>query len=213
MQNAGITMTLKPEEQSTEINDVIARQVPGRGLAEPPGLRPRHPVGVVALRKPAGQASADPGSTAPVAKNIGPPSADGPVGNNCDNAVNFSKFNDPEINKDLETGRTSTDPAIRKAAYEDLNKEFAKQVWEAWALLVGMDDALPDQHPRDPRTEPPDGDVTRRHRRAARRRTPASRAASTSRGSGSRKAFRQQEAKRTRLGRNRSEGCEQHCGV
>ena len=132
MQKAGMTMTLKPEEQSTEINDVIARQVPGRGLAQPPGLRPRHPVGVVALQQAPGQASADPGRRTE-AKNIGPASADGPVGNNCDNAVNFSKFNDPEINKDFETGRTSTDPAVRKQAYEDMNKEFAKQVWEAWA--------------------------------------------------------------------------------
>jgi peptide/nickel transport system substrate-binding protein len=132
MQQAGITMTLKPEEQSTEINDVIAGKFQGAAWRNHPGFDPDTQWVWWHCSKPAGQASADPGSTAPEAKNIGLPSSAGPVGNNCDNAVNFSKFNDPEINKDFETGRTSTDPAARKAAYEDMNKEFAKQVWEAW---------------------------------------------------------------------------------
>ena len=90
-------------------------------------------MGVVALRRRTGLGGSlrvprrHSGTT-----NIGLPTADGPVGNNCNNLVNFSKFNDPEINKDLETGRESTDPTVRKTAYEDINKEFAKQVWEAW---------------------------------------------------------------------------------
>jgi peptide/nickel transport system substrate-binding protein len=132
MQAAGMTMTLKPEEQSTEISDVIAGSFEAAAWRNHPGFDPDTQwVWWHCTAKP-GQASAGFGSTSPNAPNIGVPTADGPVGNNCDNAVNFSKFNDPEINKDLETGRTSTDPAARAAAYEDLNKEFAKQVWEAW---------------------------------------------------------------------------------
>ncbi len=51
--------------------------------------------------------------------------------------VNFSKINDPIIDKDLDDGRIQTDPAKRQADYEDLNREFAKQaynIWTWWAL-------------------------------------------------------------------------------
>jgi peptide/nickel transport system substrate-binding protein len=132
MQAAGMTMTLKPEEQSTEISDVIAGSYQAAAWRNHPGFDPDTQWVWWHCTSKAGQASAEPGSSAPNAPNIGPASADGPVGNNCDNAVNFSKFNDPEINKDLETGRATTDPTARANAYEDLNKEFAKEVWEAW---------------------------------------------------------------------------------
>jgi hypothetical protein len=46
--------------------------------------------------------------------------------------VNFSRFNDAIINKAFERARASGDPTVRKTAYEDINKEFAKQVWEGW---------------------------------------------------------------------------------
>jgi peptide/nickel transport system substrate-binding protein len=46
--------------------------------------------------------------------------------------TNFSKINDPIIDKDLDAGRTETDPAKRQADYEDLNREFAKQAYNIW---------------------------------------------------------------------------------
>jgi peptide/nickel transport system substrate-binding protein len=48
--------------------------------------------------------------------------------------VNFSRFNDAIINKAFEKARATDDVAVRKTAYEDINKEFAKQLWEAWGF-------------------------------------------------------------------------------
>ena len=50
----------------------------------------------------------------------------------CDNLVNFNGFNDATINADLEKGRVETDPVKRRAMYEDLNREFAKQLYDIW---------------------------------------------------------------------------------
>jgi peptide/nickel transport system substrate-binding protein len=50
----------------------------------------------------------------------------------CDNLVNFGGFNDATINADLDKGRTSTDEATRKAAYEDLNRQFSKELYNLW---------------------------------------------------------------------------------
>lgn len=50
----------------------------------------------------------------------------------CDNPVNFSGFNDPDINRALDEGRTNTDPATRRQDYEEINKQFATQLWSLW---------------------------------------------------------------------------------
>ena len=50
----------------------------------------------------------------------------------CDNLVNFGAFNDPVINKALEDGRSNPDPAARKADYETINRQFAKEVYDGW---------------------------------------------------------------------------------
>jgi peptide/nickel transport system substrate-binding protein len=50
----------------------------------------------------------------------------------CDNPVNFGAFNDPTISTDQEKGRVETDPAKRAALYEDLNKQFSKQLYNLW---------------------------------------------------------------------------------
>ena len=50
--------------------------------------------------------------------------------------TNFSKINDPEIDRLLDEGRTNADPATRAAAYKGITKEFAKQVWNVWAWYV-----------------------------------------------------------------------------
>ncbi|MGI8755184.1 MAG: hypothetical protein ACR2MB_04855 [Acidimicrobiales bacterium] len=48
------------------------------------------------------------------------------------NPVNFGRFNDPVINQALDTGRSTTDAAKRKAAYEAINRQFAKNVWNVY---------------------------------------------------------------------------------
>jgi len=133
MQKAGMKVNLKPTEQSQEINDVIAGSYQAAAWRNHPGFDPDtqwvwwHCNAAPASVAPAGASSAPP-------KNVGVSTPSGAVGNNCDNLVNFSKFNDPVINKAFEAGRVSTDPAARKKAYEDINKEFGKQVWEAWSF-------------------------------------------------------------------------------
>jgi len=49
-----------------------------------------------------------------------------------DNPVNFGRFNDPVINENLDTGRTNPDRDTRREAYEAINRQFAKQVWNVW---------------------------------------------------------------------------------
>jgi peptide/nickel transport system substrate-binding protein len=46
--------------------------------------------------------------------------------------VNFGRIKDPEIDKLLNEGRTSTDQAARKTIYEDLNKRFGEEVYNLW---------------------------------------------------------------------------------
>ena len=50
--------------------------------------------------------------------------------------MNFGRINDPVIDKLLDQGRAEPDPAKRKTIYEDLNREFAKQVWNVWAWFT-----------------------------------------------------------------------------
>ncbi len=54
----------------------------------------------------------------------------------CDNPVNFGGFNDPIINSDLDKARVTLDQATRTSLYEDINREFAKQVWNVWGQYV-----------------------------------------------------------------------------
>jgi len=76
--------------------------------------------------------------------------------------TNFGKFNDPQMNALLDQGRAETDPAKRKAIYEDVNRLFAKQVynlwlnWTQWDVGTATDvqgimgPALPDGSPPSP---------------------------------------------------------------
>jgi len=48
------------------------------------------------------------------------------------NPVNFGRFNDPVINKNLDIGRSNPDRTTRREAYEAINKQFSKQVWNVW---------------------------------------------------------------------------------
>jgi peptide/nickel transport system substrate-binding protein len=51
----------------------------------------------------------------------------------CDNPVNFAGFNDADINRLLDEGRVELDEAKRKTIYEDLNKEFANELYDLWS--------------------------------------------------------------------------------
>ena len=46
--------------------------------------------------------------------------------------VNFGRLDDPEIDRLLEEGRVSSDQAERTKIYEDLNRQFAKEVHNVW---------------------------------------------------------------------------------
>ncbi|MCU1430873.1 MAG: hypothetical protein JWL83_4873 [Actinomycetia bacterium] len=128
MKAVGITMNIKQEEQSTMINDAISGNFQVTAWRNHPGFDPD-------TQWVWWHCGAVPAAASPTETNIGEP---GPPqnGNNCNNAVNFGRFNDAQINKNFETGRSNPDPAVRKTAYEDLNKSFAKQVWNAWGFYA-----------------------------------------------------------------------------
>jgi len=46
--------------------------------------------------------------------------------------VNFGRIKDPRIDKALDDGRVESDPAKRKAIYEDLNRAFVDGAWNLW---------------------------------------------------------------------------------
>jgi peptide/nickel transport system substrate-binding protein len=48
------------------------------------------------------------------------------------NPVNFGRFDDPVINENLDLARSEPDPEARRAAYEAVNEQFAKEVWNVW---------------------------------------------------------------------------------
>ncbi len=124
VQAAGMKMTIKQVDEATLINYAIAGTFQASAWRNHPGFDPDTQwVWWHCNAKPAGAA----GTT-----HAGTDDATNVTGNNCDNLVNFSKFNDAIINKNFEDARYSADPALRKTAYENINKEFAKQVWEAW---------------------------------------------------------------------------------
>lgn len=52
-------------------------------------------------------------------------------------ALNFNRFQDPDIDAQLEILRTNPDPAARTAAAEEINRIFGEQVynlWTSWAI-------------------------------------------------------------------------------
>ena len=124
MQSAGISMTIKQVDEATLINYAIAGTFQASAWRNHPGFDPDTQwVWWHCSVPPAG---------ADGATHTGTGDAAHTTGNNCDNLVNFSKFNDSVINKAFERARATADPKIREAAYQEINKEFAKQVWEGW---------------------------------------------------------------------------------
>ncbi len=105
MSQVGIKMSVKVVDESQGINNVIGKQFQAVGWRNYPGYDP---------------------DTEWVwwhcANKVVP----------CDNPVNFNGFNDPVINQALEDARGSTDAAQRKADYETINKQFAKELYNGW---------------------------------------------------------------------------------
>jgi peptide/nickel transport system substrate-binding protein len=106
VEKIGIKMTVKAVDESQGINNVIGKQFQAVGWRNHPGFDP---------------------DTEWVWWHCSPVPA-----NTCDNPVNFNGFNDPVINKALEDARSSTDPAQRKTDYENVNREFAKMLYNGW---------------------------------------------------------------------------------
>jgi peptide/nickel transport system substrate-binding protein len=52
---------------------------------------------------------------------------------NTGSLVNFGKIADPDMQALLDEGRSTVDPAQRKAIYQKINKEFSKQLFNVWA--------------------------------------------------------------------------------
>jgi len=103
----GVTVRIKPEEQAALINDAIGGKFQAMTWRNHPGGDP---------------------DTQYVWWYDGNPD---PV--KVGNPVNFGRINDPEMDRLLEQGRQEADPAKRKVIYENLNREFAKKVWNVWA--------------------------------------------------------------------------------
>jgi peptide/nickel transport system substrate-binding protein len=123
MKAAGMQMNIKQEEQSKMIDDAIQGSYQASAWRNHPGFDPD-------AQWVWWHCDATPADAAG-SSNVGNPPAP-QTGNNCDNPVNFSRFNDATINQDLETGRTNPDPSAREQAYEGVNKAFAAQTWEGW---------------------------------------------------------------------------------
>jgi peptide/nickel transport system substrate-binding protein len=123
MKAAGIDMSIKQVDQTTLINDAIFGNFQANGWRNHPGFDPDTQwVWWHCDDEPA----AVNGAT-----NVAP---EGPPvnGNNCNNAVNFSKFNDSKINEAFEQARGISDEAQRTTHYETINKQFAENLWEGW---------------------------------------------------------------------------------
>jgi peptide/nickel transport system substrate-binding protein len=132
MEKAGMKVSLKPVEQSQEINDVIYNSYQAAAWRNHPGFDPD--TQRVWWHCSVPPASVKPDSSPGGPANVGISTPEGAVGNNCENLVNFSRFNDPVISKAFDDARASNSEAVRKKNYETINREFGKQVWEAWSF-------------------------------------------------------------------------------
>ncbi len=68
---------------------------------------------------------------------------------NTGSLVNFGKIADPELQALMDQGRSETDPAKRKAIYQQVDKLFGAKVYNVWALLRRLDRRGPEERPGD----------------------------------------------------------------
>jgi peptide/nickel transport system substrate-binding protein len=123
---AGMTMNIKQVDEATLINNAIYGTYQASAWRNHPGFDPD----TQWVWWHCGVPPADIAGTT----HAGDSDATHVTGNNCDNPVNFSRFNDAIINKNFEKARATDNLAVRKTAYENINKEFAKQLWEGWGF-------------------------------------------------------------------------------
>ena len=141
MKAAGITMGIKQEVQSKNINDVIAGNYQVSGWRNHPGFDPDDQWVWWHCYAPPAAGTPQPG--VPAATDIavpGPPSN----GNNCDNPVNFGRFNDTVINKAFETGRSSADATPARPRTKSREQGVRQAVLERLGLVLDLDDSVPD---------------------------------------------------------------------
>jgi peptide/nickel transport system substrate-binding protein len=66
---------------------------------------------------------------------------------NPPNPINFARFDDTDIDRLLDEGRTNPDDSARQQIYEDLNRRFAEEVWNLWTYYTPWTVATaPDVH-------------------------------------------------------------------
>ncbi|HKA93607.1 MAG TPA: ABC transporter substrate-binding protein [Acidimicrobiia bacterium] len=58
------------------------------------------------------------------------------TGQQTRNLVNFGRINDPQIDQDLDQGRSETDQSKRTALYQDIGKQFAEKAYNVWGWLT-----------------------------------------------------------------------------
>jgi peptide/nickel transport system substrate-binding protein len=104
MKDAGITVTLSSEDQTSLINDAVGGKIQAFGWRNHPG------------GDPDGQYLWWHSSFAAT--------------------TNFGKINDPEVDRLLDLGRVTADPAAREKAYEDLNKVLGSKVYNVWEYWI-----------------------------------------------------------------------------
>jgi peptide/nickel transport system substrate-binding protein len=124
LKTAGINMNIKQVDEATLINNAIYGTYQATAWRNHPGFDPD----TQWVWWHCGVAPAEVGG----ATHVGTDDAAHGTGNNCDNPVNFGRFNDAVINQNFEKARGTDNVATRTAAYEAINKEFAKQVWNGW---------------------------------------------------------------------------------
>jgi peptide/nickel transport system substrate-binding protein len=120
LQAAGMSVSIRQADQSQFINDAIQGNFQAQAWRNHPGFDPDTQTIWWTCGVPAPN----------------PQPAVFPAANKCDNPVNFSGFNDAVINNDMAEARTTTDVAKRTQLYQDVNKEFARQLWELWGYYV-----------------------------------------------------------------------------
>ena len=124
VQAAGMQMNIKQVDEATLINNAIYGTFQVSAWRNHPGFDPDTQWVWWHCNTPPADVA---GTT-----HAGTDDATHGTGNNCDNPVNFARFNDAIINSNFEKARGTNDPAVRKAAYEAINREFAKQLWDGW---------------------------------------------------------------------------------
>jgi len=120
MAAAGMKVSIRQADQSQYINDAIAGNFQAQGWRNHPGFDPD----TQWIWWVCGGGAPDPQPQV------------FPADKKCDNPVNFSGFNDAVINSNMADARGTDDAAKRQTSYENVSKEFAKELWSLWGFYA-----------------------------------------------------------------------------